>query len=61
MVSAALPAASRIARAQTYSTKYIMLVVAVAASAPPDVYARLVATALSDILGQRTSGGRPCG
>jgi tripartite-type tricarboxylate transporter receptor subunit TctC len=38
-----------------------MLVVAVAAGGPPDVYARLVATALSDIQGQHTSGGRTCG
>ena len=28
---------------------------------PPDVYARLVASVLSDILGQHTSGGRTCG
>ena len=30
-------------------------------SLPPDVYARLVASVLSDILGQHTSGGRTCG
>jgi signal transduction histidine kinase len=43
-------------RPQTYPIKHIMLVVAVAAGGPADV-----ATALSDILGQHTSGGRTCG
>jgi tripartite-type tricarboxylate transporter receptor subunit TctC len=41
------------ARAQTYPTKYITLVVPFAPSGPPDVNARFVATALSGVLGQQ--------
>src|SRR5262245_43785651 len=40
-------------RAQTYPARYITLVAPFAAGGPPDLYARLVAAGLSDVLGQQ--------
>jgi tripartite-type tricarboxylate transporter receptor subunit TctC len=55
LIAALLTAFSVVAsaQAQTYPTKYITLVVPFPAGGPPDVNARFVATALSDVLGQQ--------
>ncbi len=50
--TAALPAISRIARAQTYPTRAVTLIVFVAAGATPDIIARLIGQSLSQRLGQ---------
>src|SRR3954451_24159322 len=50
--TAALPAISRIARAQTYPTRAVTLIVFVAAGATPDIIARLIGQLLSQRLGQ---------
>jgi tripartite-type tricarboxylate transporter receptor subunit TctC len=50
--TAALPAISRIARAQTYPTRAVTLIVFVAAGATPDIIARLIGQCLSEQLGQ---------
>jgi tripartite-type tricarboxylate transporter receptor subunit TctC len=50
--AAALPAVSRIARAQTYPTRAVTLIVFVAAGATPDIIARLIGQSLSQRLGQ---------
>src|SRR3979411_1411689 len=50
--TAALPAVSRIARAQTYPTRAVTLIVFVSAGGPPDIIARLIGQSLSQRLGQ---------
>src|SRR5258708_13445669 len=51
--AAALPAVSRIARAQTYPTRPVRLIVSFAAGGPNDIVARIVGQYLSDHLGQQ--------
>jgi tripartite-type tricarboxylate transporter receptor subunit TctC len=51
--AAALPAASRIARAQTYPTRPVRLIVGFAAGGPNDILARIVGAWLSDRIGQQ--------
>jgi tripartite-type tricarboxylate transporter receptor subunit TctC len=51
--AAVLPAVSRIARAQTYPTRPVHIVVGVAAGGPNDTVARLLGQWLSDQLGQQ--------
>jgi tripartite-type tricarboxylate transporter receptor subunit TctC len=51
--AAALPAASRIARAQSYPTRPVRLIVPGAAGAGPDITARLMGQWLSDKLGRQ--------
>src|SRR3954468_24143316 len=50
--AAALPAVSRVARAQAYPTRLITLIVFVPAGGNPDIIARLVGQTLSQRLGQ---------
>jgi len=65
--TAALPAASRIARAQTYPNKIIRLILPYLAGSPNDVLARVVTPVLSSQLGQtvvienRPGGGTSIG
>ncbi len=51
--SAALPAAARIARAQTYPSRSVRFVVGFPAGATPDIVARVAGQALSERLGQQ--------
>ena len=51
--AAALPAVSRIARAQTYPARPVHLIVGLPAGSTPDILARLVGQSLSERLGQQ--------
>src|SRR5271165_6434240 len=51
--AATLPAASRIAQAQTYPTRPVRLIVAVAAGGGADIVTRLMGQWLSERLGQQ--------
>jgi Tripartite tricarboxylate transporter family receptor len=51
--AAALPAMSRIARAQTYPSRTVTMIVPFAAGGPTDVSARIVAERMSRTLGQQ--------
>src|SRR5438874_13760134 len=51
--AAALPAVARIARAQTYPSRPITMIVPFAAAGPTDVAARIVSEHMSRTLGQR--------
>jgi tripartite-type tricarboxylate transporter receptor subunit TctC len=65
--AAALPMVSRLARAQTYPTKPVRLIVAFAAGGPNDIVARLIGQWLTERLGQpfvvenRPGGGSTVG
>src|SRR5262245_12001573 len=51
--AAALPAVSRFARAQTYPTRPVRIIVGFGAGFSPDIVARLVGQRLSERLGQQ--------
>jgi tripartite-type tricarboxylate transporter receptor subunit TctC len=51
-VTAALPALSRVARAQTYPTRQVHLLEGFGAGGAPDIVARLIGQSLSERLGQ---------
>ncbi len=51
--AAALPAVSRVARAQTYPTRPVRLIEGFGAGSAPDVLARLIGQSLSERLGQQ--------
>jgi hypothetical protein len=52
--AAALPAVSRIARAETYPTRPVTMIVPFAAGGPTDVYARIVAGKWAASSGKRS-------
>src|SRR2546426_11401136 len=51
--AAALPAVSRIARAQSYPARPVRMIVPYAVGGPTDVFARLIAQKLSEQLGRQ--------
>src|SRR5262249_62339768 len=51
--AAALPAVSRTAKAQSYPTKPVTLIVPFSAGGSPDVVARILSPRLSELLGQQ--------
>src|SRR6266851_473782 len=51
--AAALPAAARIARAQTYPSRPVRWIVCFSAGGPNDIVARLIGQYLSDLLGEQ--------
>src|SRR5262249_33346634 len=55
----ALPAMSRIARAQSYPARPVHLIVSVAAGGSPDIIGRVIAQWLSERLRQPFWGGKP--
>ena len=59
--AAALPTLSRIARAQTYPTRPVRIIVAPAAGGATDVAARLIGQSLSERLGRSLTENRPGG
>ena len=48
-----IPALSRHGFAQAWPSRYIRLIVPFPPGGPPDIYARLIAAALTDALGQQ--------
>jgi tripartite-type tricarboxylate transporter receptor subunit TctC len=51
--AAALPAVSRVARAETYPSRPVRIIVGLPAATGPDIIARLVGYSLSERLGQQ--------
>jgi len=58
--AAALPAVSRIAKAQAYPSRPVHLLEGFGAGSTPDIVARLIGQALSERLGQSFVIGRQC-
>ena len=58
--AAALPAVSRIARAQAYPSRPVRIIVGFAPGGTQDVIARLLGSWLSERLGQQIRDREPC-